>query len=85
MQLQGCFPTHSLPFLNPRQPHYPSLFIYLVDRRNGNSDWKLTDTSGGAGVRTPVMASRIAILAFLPIELGLVDNFPIYLQYIKHT
>ncbi|AES69105.1 hypothetical protein MTR_3g022380 [Medicago truncatula] len=41
-----------------------TITYYSTDRRNGKAIIKLTHTSGGTGVRTPIMASGLTISAF---------------------
>lgn len=40
------------------------IFFFLVDRRNDKAIIKLTHTTGGIGVRIPVMTSSLTISTF---------------------
>jgi len=50
------------------------LFYFLVDRRDGKTIINSHTQSGGSDIRTPVMMSGLTILAFLPIELKLMER-----------
>ncbi|AES95361.1 transmembrane protein, putative [Medicago truncatula] len=65
-------------------------FIHIIrvmrtDRRNGKAIIKLTHTSGGTGVRTPIIASGLTISAFCQLNalLFLLFEIRIFAIYAK--
>jgi hypothetical protein len=72
LQVQTRIPTYQM-----------SLHHLFTDRRNSKPLGTHTQKVDGPGLKTSVMTSDLAILAFLPIELGFVDELTQILSLIK--